>query len=73
MAVLAVSRGQGAGKALVDGCVQWAQARGLTALFLHSQMTATGFYRSCGFVDQGEPFLEADIEHQAMVRSLGEH
>jgi predicted GNAT family N-acyltransferase len=35
---------------------------------LHAQRSAMGFYVRAGFVPCGEPFEEAGIAHQAMVR-----
>jgi predicted GNAT family N-acyltransferase len=66
MAVLAAERRRGRGRELVEGVLCWAQARSLTGVVLHSQMSASGFYLRCGFRKVGEPFLEAGILHQAM-------
>jgi len=38
----------------------------LSGVFLHAQTHAVGFYRRYGFVETGEPFMEAGIPHQAM-------
>jgi len=39
-------------------------------VMLHAQAGAVRFYARHGFVPQGEPFVEAGLAHQTMVRSL---
>lgn len=36
-------------------------------IYLNAQMMAVPFYKKHGFVEQGETFMEADIEHVKMV------
>ena len=70
LAVLKSARGLGAGIALVRGIEDAARARGLTAVDLHAQTHALGFYERLGYVAYGPEYLEAGIPHQAMRRSL---
>lgn len=66
MAVLRPQRGLGVGAAVLEALIQVAQRRGDAALVLHAQRQAEGFYRRRGFVVEGEPFMEAGIEHVIM-------
>ncbi|NGO44011.1 GNAT family N-acetyltransferase [Streptomyces ureilyticus] len=70
LAVLKPARGLGVGIALVRGIEDAARARGLTAVDLHAQTHALGFYERLGYVAYGPEYLEAGIPHQAMRRSL---
>jgi len=70
MAVLAAHRGKGLGVSILRTLVAIAAGRGARELRLHAQAGAVGFYRREGFVPEGEPYLEAGIPHQTMVRSL---
>ncbi|MER5226917.1 GNAT family N-acetyltransferase [Streptomyces flaveus] len=70
LAVLKSARGLGVGIALVRGIEDAARARGLTAVDLHAQTHALGFYERLGYVAYGPEYLEAGIPHQAMRRFL---
>ncbi|WP_328772288.1 GNAT family N-acetyltransferase [Streptomyces sp. NBC_00286] len=70
LAVLKSARGLGVGIALVRGIEDAARARGLTAVDLHAQTHALGFYERLGYEAYGPEYLEAGIPHQAMRRSL---
>ncbi|GAA2642233.1 GNAT family N-acetyltransferase [Streptomyces vastus] len=70
LAVLKSARGLGVGIALVQGIEDAARARGLTAVDLHAQTHALGFYERLGYVAYGPEYVEAGIPHQAMRRSL---
>lgn len=70
MAVLAPWRGMGIGRALLASLIRAAAERGLASAWLTAQVHAVGFYRRAGFVAEGEPFMEAGIAHQKMVRRL---
>lgn len=67
MAVLPEWRNQGIGTALLLALTQHADSIGLRTLFLHAQTGALSFYAKAGFIAEGEPFMEAGIEHQKMV------
>ena len=70
MAVDRACRGKGVGTALLEALLAQAGRRGMSAVRLHAQTHAQGFYARCGFVQEGEPFEEAGIPHIAMRKSL---
>lgn len=47
-----------------------ARARGLTAVDLHAQTHALGFYEKLGYEAYGPEFPDAGIPHRAMRRTL---
>ncbi|MFF0743409.1 GNAT family N-acetyltransferase [Streptomyces sp. NPDC004111] len=72
LAVSAAARGLGVGAALVRGIEDAARDldRGLTAIDLHAQTQALGFYERLGYEVYGPVFLDAGIDHRAMRRGL---
>ncbi|MEU0070307.1 GNAT family N-acetyltransferase [Streptomyces sp. NPDC006332] len=70
LAVTKDARGLGVGAALVGAIEEAARARGLTAVDLHAQTQATGFYERLGYVAYGPEFPDAGIPHRAMRRVL---
>jgi predicted GNAT family N-acyltransferase len=70
MAVLAPWRRHGVGSALFYRLLEIAAARGFNELVLSAQVTALGFYRSFGFVEEGDQYLDVDIPHVLMRRPL---
>ena len=70
MAVRAPWRGRGVGDALLLALVDEARKRGWPEVRLNSQASAIGFYERHGFAPEGERFIEAGIEHQAMRCAL---
>ncbi|WKX21539.1 MULTISPECIES: GNAT family N-acetyltransferase [unclassified Streptomyces] len=70
LAVTAAARGLGVGAALVRAVEHAARARGLTAVDLHAQTHALGFYERLGYQAYGPEFPDAGIPHRAMRRSL---
>ncbi len=70
MAVLPAARGTGVGAQVLEALMKAAKQRGFRQVLLHAQASAVGFYRRAGFTARGEPFEEAGIEHQEMLRSL---
>ena len=70
MAVLAPWRGRGVGSALLRALLQLAEEAGHPRVMLSAQAHAQGFYRRFGFASQGQPYVEAGIEHVAMSRAL---
>ncbi|MEO1131117.1 MAG: GNAT family N-acetyltransferase [Cyanobacteria bacterium J06639_1] len=67
LAVRKSFRGRGYGNQLLQFAMATARDRGFDRLKLHAQTYASEFYRKHGFQPQGEPFVEADIEHVLMV------
>ncbi|WP_217210154.1 GNAT family N-acetyltransferase [Streptomyces sp. AC550_RSS872] len=70
LAVTQAARGLGVGAALVRAIEDAARARGLTAVDLHAQTHALGFYERLGYVAYGPEFPDAGIPHRAMRRAL---
>ncbi|MFI5974563.1 GNAT family N-acetyltransferase [Streptomyces sp. NPDC051452] len=70
LAVSREARGLGVGAALVRAIEDAARARGLTAVDLHAQTHALGFYERLGYVAYGPEFPDAGIAHRAMRRAL---
>lgn len=70
LAVAPPARGLGVGVALVRAVEDAARARGLTALNLHAQTHALGFYERLGYVAYGPEYEEAGIPHRGMRRTL---
>ncbi|MCS0603981.1 GNAT family N-acetyltransferase [Streptomyces sp. LP11] len=70
LAVTREARGLGVGAALVRAIEDAARARGLTAVDLHAQTQALGFYERLGYVAYGPEFPDAGIPHRAMRRAL---
>ncbi|MFI6853512.1 GNAT family N-acetyltransferase [Streptomyces sp. NPDC050416] len=70
LAVAAHARGLGVGVALVRAIEEAARERGLTAVDLHAQTHALGFYERLGYQPYGPEYLEAGIAHQGMRRSV---
>ncbi|MEU3658969.1 GNAT family N-acetyltransferase [Streptomyces sp. NPDC032940] len=72
LAVVRAARGLGVGAALVRAVEDAARARGLTAVDLHAQTHALGFYERLGYRAYGPEFPDAGIPHRAMRRVLQE-
>ncbi|MET8585430.1 GNAT family N-acetyltransferase [Streptomyces collinus] len=70
LAVAGAARGLGIGVALVRAIEEAARAHGLTAVDLHAQTHALGFYERLGYEAYGPEFLDAGIPHRSMRRVL---
>ncbi|MEU6095495.1 GNAT family N-acetyltransferase [Streptomyces sp. NPDC047079] len=70
LAVTREARGVGVGAALVRAIEDAARARGLTAVDLHAQTHALGFYERLGYAAYGPEFPDAGIPHRAMRRPV---
>jgi predicted GNAT family N-acyltransferase len=70
LAVVEAARGLGVGAALVRRIEAAARERGLTAVDLHAQTHALGFYERLGYEAYGPEFLDAGIPHRAMRRPV---
>lgn len=70
VAVLAPYRGQGVGEQLMQALHQIAARDGLPQLRLNAQVSALAFYQRLGYQPYGERFVEAGIDHQAMLLEL---
>jgi predicted GNAT family N-acyltransferase len=70
MAVLRDWRGRGVGGAILAALIERAATRGMGRVLLNAQTHAVPFYARHGFIEFGDEFIEADIPHVAMVRTL---
>ena len=70
MAVDLAWRRKGVGGRILEFLEESARSQGLEQALLHSQEYAKEFYASHGYQAQGEPFLEVDILHVEMRKSL---
>ena len=70
LAVGKAARGTGLGKLLVHAIEQRSIERELTAVELHAQTHARGFYEQLGYATYGDLFFEAGIEHISMRKEL---
>lgn len=70
LAVVAQHRGKNIGGEILNAILGIARLRGQTALYLHAQTDAIGFYQRAGFSTTSPPFTEAGIEHVNMSLRL---
>ena len=70
MAVLKNHRHKGIGRLIMAAAIDYAVVSGMQKIHLYAQLTALPFYHSAGFTAYGEVFLEAGMEHIAMLKQL---
>jgi predicted GNAT family N-acyltransferase len=70
MAVETRLRGLGAGAALLAACEATARIEGAATMFMHAQRSAEPFYAGQGYRAEGETFMEAEIPHVRMTKTL---
>lgn len=70
VAVLEAARGEDWGRRLMESLEAVAEDEGFDRFFLHAQTSARAFYEKLGYEQVGGEFLEADIPHVKMVKSL---
>lgn len=70
MAVLKDCRRRGVGAAMLAALLEYASQQGHARVFLHAQISAVSFYTRFGFIESGEPFVDAGILHRRMVKRL---
>ncbi len=70
MAVRRNVRGQGIGGMVLEALIETARSRGDPGVMLNAQTQAEAFYQRYGFEREGEEFIEADIPHIAMRKTL---
>ncbi len=70
VAVLEGHRGHGIGRALMDALEVRARRDGLRRVKLSAQSGVVVFYEQLGYSAYGEEFIEADIPHRWMEKSL---
>lgn len=70
MAVEKAFRGKDYGRMLIIEAEKLAIELGYNTITLGAQVSALGFYEKLGYKKQGELFVEANIEHSQMDKSL---
>ena len=70
MAVLKDWRDRGVGRAILVHLMERAREAGMPEVVLNAQLTAIGFYRRFGYIEEGEEFMDAGIPHRRMRLSL---
>lgn len=70
MAVLKEFRKKGLGKVIMEAAETFANEHDYQQLVLGAQLTARDFYQRLGYQTEGEIFLDADIEHVTMTKTL---
>lgn len=70
MAVLNEFRHLHVGVALITEAEDFARRQNFKEVILGAQLTAEGFYTSCGYTAYGDVFLDAGIEHIMMKKEL---
>ncbi|WP_027417554.1 GNAT family N-acetyltransferase [Aneurinibacillus terranovensis] len=70
VAVLAVHRGKGLGRKIMEAVEKAAREEKFTALKLNAQISAQPFYEELGYQPRGEHFIDAGIEHIAMIKTM---
>jgi len=60
----------GVGARLLKDAEGEARKGGASEMVLHAQRRAEGFYVAHGYAPEGEPFVEAEIEHVRMRKPL---
>ena len=63
-------RRRGIGTRLMEELFATARRSGLKQVYLNSQVQATLFYENLGFHKKGTVFMEADMPHVKMVRTI---
>jgi predicted GNAT family N-acyltransferase len=70
VAVCAPHRGEGLGRRLMEEIESCAREDDCTTAMLHAQVSVEEFYEDLGYRTVSEEFLEADIPHVKMTKSL---
>jgi GNAT superfamily N-acetyltransferase len=72
MVVAPEAQRRGIGRQLVKAAEAIAQARGVRTVELHSRAYACDFYAKLGYRIEGSQFIEVNISHFKMVRTLAD-
>lgn len=63
-------RGKGYGKTAIEGLIRYAENEKIKSVYLGSQLQAVGFYKTLGFTEYGDIYMDAGIEHIMMKLDL---
>jgi predicted GNAT family N-acyltransferase len=70
MAVDSAWRRGGIGGRILEALEQAARERGMVEAVLHAQTYVQAFYASHGYIQEGDGFTEAGIQHVLMRKAL---
>lgn len=70
MAVSSNLQQKGVGAMLMNFAENIARERGYQTLMMHARKSAIGFYQKCGYVVEGDEFMEVTIPHYVMRKRL---
>lgn len=70
VAVLPAARRSGVGQRLMSALESEASERGCARVILHAQTRSVSFYEAIGYTAEGRIFVEAEIPHRFMWKSL---
>jgi predicted GNAT family N-acyltransferase len=68
--VLPAYRNKGIGRALIRTMHDLARAAALRSVWCHAPVTSVPFFELMGYRPEGDPFMEAGVQHQALRRKL---
>jgi len=68
--VLLPYRKKGVGKLIMNTIEDYAKEQQIFKIVLNAQLTAMPFYKQIGYVEYGDIFLDANIEHKSMNKQL---
>ena len=68
--MLTVEQGKGYGKYIIEQAEVEAKRQGAKTLIFHAQTQAAAFYEALGYTTCGSVFMEADIPHVHMKKSM---
>ncbi|MAJ30557.1 MAG: GNAT family N-acetyltransferase [Gammaproteobacteria bacterium] len=66
VSILKPNRNKGLGSKLMSFIIDAAKENRFERIYLHSQMESIGFYKNLGFIEEGDVFQEAGIDHVLM-------
>ena len=66
VSILKPNRNKGLGSRLMNFIIDAAKENSFARIYLHSQIESIGFYKNLGFIEQGDVFQEAGIDHVLM-------
>ena len=66
VSILKPNRNKGLGSRLMNFIIDAAKENCFERIYLHSQIESIGFYKNLGFIEQGDVFQEAGIDHVLM-------
>lgn len=70
VAVVQKARAKGVGRQIMQALEKHAREQRLTRVWAHAQVHALGFYERLGYRASGKLFMEADIQHKQIEKSL---